>query len=152
MLFSFLITDHFPDYFPDHFPDYFPDLGTDRFPDYLAATWVASLRGLRRLGGCVAPRRNDVERNKSAYSVASHGSVARCACAEGVRLGEREMHLRRSRQVPRRAKRGALRSKVARGRAGTLTIGVSEIPRGVLGRGGSTCENWGTSKNQATST
>ena len=30
-------------------------------------------------------------------------------------LGGREMHLRRSRQVPRRAKRGALRSKVARG-------------------------------------
>ena len=40
------------------------------------ATWVAALRGLRRSGGCVAPRRNDVERNKSAYSVASHGSVA----------------------------------------------------------------------------
>ena len=79
----------------------------------------ASLRGLRRSGGCVAPRRNDVERNKSPYSVASHGSVARCACAEGVRLGEREMHLRRSRQVPRRAKRGALRSKVARGCART---------------------------------
>ena len=30
-------------------------------------------------------------------------------------LGGREMHLRRSRQVPRRAERGALRSKVARG-------------------------------------
>ena len=30
-------------------------------------------------------------------------------------FGGREMHLRRSRQVPRRAKRGALRSKVARG-------------------------------------
>ena len=30
-------------------------------------------------------------------------------------LGGREMHLRRSRQVPRRAKRGTLRSKVAKG-------------------------------------
>ena len=30
-------------------------------------------------------------------------------------VAEREMHLRRSRQVPRRAQRGALRSKVARG-------------------------------------
>ena len=30
-------------------------------------------------------------------------------------MGGREMHLRRSRQVPRRATRGALRSKVARG-------------------------------------
>ena len=30
-------------------------------------------------------------------------------------VAEAEMHLRRSRQVPRRATRGALRSKVARG-------------------------------------
>ena len=41
-------------------------------------------------------------------------------CGPGVILtasvkGAREMHLRRSRQVPRRAQRGALRSKVARG-------------------------------------
>ena len=33
-----------------------------------------------------------------------------------------EMHLRRSRQVPRRAKRGALRSKVARGCAASAPI------------------------------
>ena len=55
MLFFFLIT--------DHFPDYFPNLGTDRFPDYLAGfggrrlgscgtQGVASLRGLRRSGSC----------------------------------------------------------------------------------------------------
>ena len=47
------------------------------------------------------------------------GRAARFACDEVVRLPEREMHLRRSRQVPRRAKRGALRSKVARGCART---------------------------------
>ena len=43
----------------------------------------------------------------------------RFARATGVGLGEREMHLRRSRQVPRRVTRGALRSKVARGCART---------------------------------
>jgi hypothetical protein len=30
----------------------------------------------------------------------------RCACRKAIRLGEREMHLRRSRQVPRRVTRG----------------------------------------------
>ena len=37
------------------------------------------------------------------------------AILTAVVKGAREMHLRRSRQVPRRAQRGALRSKVARG-------------------------------------
>ena len=53
-------------------------------------------------------------------SNSAYKSTAReYACCEAIRLAEREMHLRRSRQVPRRAKRGALRSKVARGCART---------------------------------
>ena len=40
----------------------------------------------------------------------------------GVGLPEREMHLSRSDQVPRQAKRGALRSKVARGCAASNKI------------------------------
>ena len=53
-------------------------------------------------------------RDSPVFVVARHSPAP-----AGVGLPEREMHLRRSRQVPRRAKRGALRSKVARGCART---------------------------------
>ena len=66
--------------------------------------------------------------HKTAYNRAKT-----CARAVGVGLPERvsasrEMHLSRSDQVPRRAKRGALRSKVARGCAvarGRARVGAS---------------------------
>ncbi len=45
------------------------------------------------------------------YYLAATGFARR----EAIGLPDGEMYLRRSRQVPRRAKRGALRSKVARG-------------------------------------
>ena len=41
--------------------------------------------------------------------------------------GAREMHLRRSRQVPRRAQRGALRSKVARGCARGARVKIMSV-------------------------
>ena len=43
------------------------------------------------------------------------GTLVECARRDAIGLAEREMHLRRSRQVPRRAKRGALQSKDASG-------------------------------------
>ena len=49
------------------------------------------------------------------------------------------MRLSRSDQVARRAKRGALRSKVARGRARTSTVGVFPKPR--RGRKGSAAQS-----------
>ena len=63
----------------------------------IAAIAVAAIIGCSSLGGG-SRRQNIATVIQTAYD-----------------LGGREMHLRRSRQVPRRAKRGALRSKVARG-------------------------------------
>ena len=63
----------------------------------IAAVAVAAIIGCSSLGGG-SRRQNIATVIQTAYD-----------------LGGREMHLRRSRQVPRRAKRGALRSKVARG-------------------------------------
>ena len=63
----------------------------------VAAIAVAAIIGCSSLGGG-SRRQNIATVIQTAYD-----------------LGGREMHLRRSRQVPRRAKRGALRSKVARG-------------------------------------
>ena len=67
-------------------------------------------------------------------SEAQGGLLVRCARREAIGLPEREMHLRRSRQVPRRAKRGALQSKGASGCARTPkgprplpAVGVSEV-------------------------
>ena len=63
----------------------------------VAAIAVAAIIGCSSLGGG-SRRQNIATVIQTAYD-----------------LGGREMHLRRSRQVPRRAERGALRSKVARG-------------------------------------
>ena len=63
----------------------------------IAAIAVAAIIGCSSLGGG-SRRQNIATVIQTAYD-----------------LGGREMHLRRSRQVPRRAERGALRSKVARG-------------------------------------
>ena len=63
----------------------------------IAAVSVAAIIGCSSLGGG-SRRQNIATVIQTAYD-----------------MGGREMHLRRSRQVPRRAKRGALRSKVARG-------------------------------------
>ena len=63
----------------------------------IAAIAVAAIIGCSSLGGG-SRRQNIATVIQTAYD-----------------LGGREMHLRRSRQGPRRAERGALRSKVARG-------------------------------------
>ena len=63
----------------------------------IAAIAVAAIIGCSSLGGG-SRRQNIATVIQTAYD-----------------MGGREMHLRRSRQVPRRATRGALRSKVTRG-------------------------------------
>jgi len=70
----------------------------------IAAIAVAAIIGCSSLGGG-SRRQNIATVIQTAYD-----------------LGGREMHLRRSRQVPRRAERGALRSKVARGCAASNKI------------------------------
>ena len=88
--------------------------GATMKPAGLAVAWTRRPAKPGRGADAAAPSRHQATHRGAGFVVARHSPAP-----TGVGLPEREMHLRRSRQVPRRAKRGALRSKVARGCART---------------------------------
>ena len=88
--------------------------GATMKPAGLAVAWTRRPAKPGRGADTAAPSRHQATHRGAGFVVARHSPAP-----AGVGLPEREMHLRRSRQVPRRAKRGALQSKVARGCART---------------------------------